>query len=84
TYGTGAFTVMNLGEQPQLSDHNLLTTIAYGLDGNINYALEGSIFVAGSALQWLRDGMQLIESAPESESLAQQSHNHNEVYVVPA
>lgn len=84
TYGTGAFTVMNLGQQPQLSDHNLLTTIAYGLNGEVNYALEGSIFVAGSAIQWLRDGMQLIETAPESETLARQATSHDEVYVVPA
>lgn len=84
TYGTGAFTVMNLGEQPQLSDHNLLTTIAYGLNGHVSYALEGSIFVAGSAIQWLRDGMQLVNSAPESEALAKHSQNHNEIYVVPA
>lgn len=84
TYGTGAFTVMNLGEEPQLSDHNLLTTIAYGLDGHVSYALEGSIFVAGSAIQWLRDGMHLVKSAPESEALARKSHNHNEIYVVPA
>lgn len=84
TYGTGAFIVMNIGEQPQLSDNNLLTTIAYGLDGKITYALEGSIFVAGSAIQWLRDGMQLVESAPDSEALARESHNHNEIYVVPA
>ena len=84
TYGTGAFTVMNIGEQPQLSDHNLLTTIAYGIDGHVTYALEGSIFVAGSAIQWLRDGMQLVKSAPESEALAKSSTNHNEVYVVPA
>lgn len=84
TYGTGAFIVMNIGEQPQLSDNNLLTTIAYGLDGKVTYALEGSIFVAGSAIQWLRDGMQLVESAPDSEALARESHNHNEIYVVPA
>ncbi|WP_047999059.1 glycerol kinase GlpK [Lactiplantibacillus herbarum] len=84
TYGTGAFTVMNLGEHPQLSDHNLLTTIAYGINGHVNYALEGSIFVAGSAIQWLRDGMELVESAPDSEALARSSHNQNEIYVVPA
>jgi len=84
TYGTGAFTVMNIGEKPQLSDHNLLTTIAYGLDGKVTYALEGSIFVAGSAIQWLRDGMRLVETAPESEEMARASHNHNEIYVVPA
>jgi len=84
TYGTGAFTVMNIGEKPQLSDHNLLTTIAYGLNGKVTYALEGSIFVAGSAIQWLRDGMRLVETAPESEEMARASHNHNEIYVVPA
>jgi len=84
TYGTGAFIVMNIGEKPQLSDNNLLTTIAYGLDGKVTYALEGSIFVAGSAIQWLRDGMQLVETAPDSEALARESHNHNEIYVVPA
>ncbi|MFC6181078.1 glycerol kinase GlpK [Lactiplantibacillus daowaiensis] len=84
TYGTGAFIVMNIGEKPQLSDNNLLTTIAYGLNGKVTYALEGSIFVAGSAIQWLRDGMRLVETAPESEEMARASHNHNEVYVVPA
>ncbi|VDG17862.1 glycerol kinase GlpK [Lactiplantibacillus mudanjiangensis] len=84
TYGTGAFIVMNIGEKPQLSDNNLLTTIAYGLDGKVTYALEGSIFVAGSAIQWLRDGMRLVETAPESEEMARSSHNHNEIYVVPA
>ncbi|MDA5387994.1 MULTISPECIES: glycerol kinase GlpK [Loigolactobacillus] len=84
TYGTGAFIVMNTGEHPQLSDHNLLTTIAYGINGKVYYALEGSIFVAGSAIQWLRDGMKLIQTAPESEKLAAASHNDNEVYVVPA
>ncbi|MDB7618227.1 glycerol kinase GlpK, partial [Enterococcus faecium] len=66
TYGTGAFTVMNIGEQPQLSDNNLLTTIGYGVNGKVYYALEGSIFVAGSAIQWLRDGMQLFKKASDS------------------
>lgn len=84
TYGTGAFIVMNTGEKPQISDHKLLTTIGYGINGKVNYALEGSIFVAGSAIQWLRDGMQLVETAPESEKLALSSKNNNEVYVVPA
>ena len=84
TYGTGAFTVMNIGEQPQLSDNNLLTTIGYGVNGKAYYASEGSIFVAGSAIQWLRDGMQLFKKASDSEAAALASQNENEVYVVPA
>jgi glycerol kinase len=84
TYGTGAFTVMNTGENPQLSDNNLLTTIGYGINGKVYYALEGSIFVAGSAIQWLRDGMKLFKKASESEAAAVASQNDNEVYVVPA
>ncbi|MDK6233063.1 glycerol kinase GlpK [Aerococcus sanguinicola] len=84
TYGTGAFIIMNTGEDFQLSDNRLITTIAYGIDGKIHYALEGSIFVAGSAIQWLRDGMRLIQSSPESEDLAQASTSEDEVYVVPA
>lgn len=84
TYGTGAFTVMNIGNQPRLSTHNLLTTVAYGLGGKVNYALEGSVYVAGSAIQWLRDGMRLVKSAPESQAAAEKSTNNNEVYVVPA
>ncbi|AVK61181.1 glycerol kinase [Lactobacillus sp. CBA3605] len=84
TYGTGAFIVMNTGEEPQISDNNLLTTIAYGINGKVYYALEGSIFVAGSAIQWLRDGIRLVDSAPDSEKAARASHNNNEVYVVPA
>lgn len=84
TYGTGAFIVMNTGTKPALSHHQLLTTIGYGLNGEIHYALEGSVFVAGSAIQWLRDGMQLLQTAPESEAAARQSTSQNEVYVVPA
>lgn len=84
TYGTGAFIVMNTGTKPALSHHQLLTTIGYGLNGEIHYALEGSVFVAGSAIQWLRDGMQLLQTAPESEVAARQSTSQNEVYVVPA
>lgn len=84
TYGTGAFIVMNTGETPQLSDNNLLTTIGYGINGKVYYALEGSIFVAGSAIQWLRDAMHLVDSAPESEEAAFSSDDDNEVYVVPA
>lgn len=84
TYGTGSFIVMNTGNKPVLSKNNLLTTIGYSIDGKINFALEGSVFVSGSALQWLRDSMEIIESAPESERAANESTNHNEVYVVPA
>jgi len=84
TYGTGAFIVMNTGETPQLSENNLLTTIGYGINGKVYYALEGSIFVAGSAIQWLRDAMKLVDSAPDSEAAALASKNDDEVYVVPA
>lgn len=84
TYGTGSFIVMNTGETPTESNNNLLTTIAYSLNGKVNYALEGSVFVAGSAIQWLRDSMKMIKSAPESEAAAKRSKSANEVYVVPA
>ena len=84
TYGTGAFIVMNTGEKPQISKNNLLTTIGYGINGKVYYALEGSVFVAGSAIQWLRDGLRLIETAPQSEELAKASTGDNSVYVVPA
>ncbi|ALV22343.1 MAG: glycerol kinase GlpK [Carnobacterium sp.] len=84
TYGTGSFIVMNTGEKPQLSGNNLLTTIGYGINGKIYYALEGSIFVAGSAVQWLRDGMRLIETAAESEEVAAAASSEDEIYVVPA
>ncbi len=84
TYGTGSFIVMNTGEEPILSEHGLLTTIAYGIDGKVNYALEGSVFVAGSAIQWLRDGLRLINDASETESLAKKSGDNHDVYVVPA
>ncbi|SFH65614.1 glycerol kinase GlpK [Pisciglobus halotolerans] len=84
TYGTGSFIVMNTGEKPQLSGNNLLTTIGYGINGKVYYALEGSIFVAGSAVQWLRDGMRMIKTAADSEAAAAASDNENEIYVVPA
>ncbi|GAA6236991.1 glycerol kinase GlpK [Apilactobacillus micheneri] len=84
TYGTGAFIVMNTGNKPTLSNCGLLTTIAYGLDGKINYALEGSIFVAGSAIQWLRDGMRIIKNASETERMAKNTNNDHDIYVVPA
>lgn len=84
TYGTGSFIVMNTGETPQLSENNLLTTIGYGINGKVYYALEGSIFVAGAAIQWLRDGLEMIEDSPDSEAFAKASDNENEVFVVPA
>ncbi|MCT2899416.1 glycerol kinase [Lentilactobacillus buchneri] len=84
TYGTGAFIVMNTGEEPTLSKRGLLTTIAYGINGKVNYALEGSIFVAGSAIQWLRDGMEMVKSSPDSEQMAIDAKSTDGVYVVPA
>ena len=84
TYGTGCFLLMNTGEAPVFSKNGLVTTIAWGLDGKVNYALEGSIFVAGAAVQWLRDEMKLIDSAQESEQLALKVNDTNGCYVVPA
>lgn len=84
TYGTGSFIIMNTGDEMQLSSNNLLTTIGYGINGKVHYALEGSIFIAGSAIQWLRDGLKMIETSPESEQLALASTSDDEVYVVPA
>ena len=84
TYGTGSFIIMNTGETMELSKNNLLTTIGYGINGKVYYALEGSIFIAGSAIQWLRDGLRLIKKSSETEKLAFDSKNNNEVYLVPA
>ena len=84
TYGTGCFMLMNTGEKPVFSKNGLVTTIAWGLDGKVEYALEGSIFVAGAAIQWLRDELKLIDSAAESERLAQMVSDTNGCYVVPA
>ncbi|WP_125702440.1 glycerol kinase GlpK [Lacticaseibacillus daqingensis] len=84
TYGTGSFIVMNTGEKPTMSANNLLTTIGYGLNGKVTYALEGSVFVSGSAMQWLRDAMQLLVHASDSEEMAERSKSQDEVYVVPA
>ena len=84
TYGTGCFMLMNTGEKPVYSKNGLVTTIAWGLDGKVNYALEGSIFVAGAAIQWLRDGMRLIDSAADSEYMATKVHGTHGCYVVPA
>ena len=84
TYGTGCFLLMNTGEKPVFSKRGLVTTIAWGIDNKVFYALEGSIFVAGAAIQWLRDGMKLIETAAESEILANKVEDTNGCYVVPA
>ena len=84
TYGTGAFLLMNTGETPIFSKNGLVTTIAWGLNGKVSYALEGSIFVAGAAIQWLRDELRFIESAADSEYMAQKVKDTNGCYVVPA
>lgn len=84
TYGTGGFMLMNTGEEVVKSESGLLTTIAYGLDGKVNYALEGSIFVSGSAIQWLRDGLRMINSAPQTENYASRVDSTEGVYMVPA
>jgi len=84
TYGTGCFMLMNTGEKAVSSEHGLLTTIAWGLDGKVEYALEGSIFVAGSAIQWLRDGLRMLKKAADSEQYAKRVTSTQGVYVVPA
>ncbi|SHE89179.1 glycerol kinase [Atopostipes suicloacalis DSM 15692] len=84
TYGTGAFLIMNTGKEPIKSENGLLTSIAYGLNGEVTYALEGSIFVAGSAIQWLRDEMRMFRESPESERYAEKVDSTDNVYVVPA
>ncbi|TCS83184.1 glycerol kinase GlpK [Tepidibacillus fermentans] len=84
TYGTGCFMLMNTGEKAVPSKHGLLTTIAWGVDGKVEYALEGSIFVAGAAVQWLRDGLRVVDNAPQSEELATKVDSTDGVYVVPA
>jgi glycerol kinase len=84
TYGTGCFALINTGEKPVASHNRLLTTIAYQLDGKRTYALEGAIFIAGAAVQWLRDGLRVIASAPESGALAAKADPGQDVYLVPA
>ncbi|MEF9917303.1 MAG: glycerol kinase GlpK [Lachnospiraceae bacterium] len=84
TYGTGCFLLMNTGEKPVFSNNGLVTTIAWGLDGKVNYALEGSIFVAGAAIQWLRDELKILDSAKDSEYMATKVPDTNGCYVVPA
>ena len=84
TYGTGCFLLMNTGEKPILSENNLLTTVAWKIGDKVNYALEGSIFVAGSVVQWLRDGLGIIKSSSEVEALAMTVPDNGGVYFVPA
>lgn len=84
TYGTGCFMLMNTGEKMQLSKSGLITTIAWGLDGKVEYALEGSVFIAGAAVQWLRDSLHLIDQSKDSEYFAAKALGSNEVYMIPA
>ena len=84
TYGTGCFALLNTGDQAVTSTNRLLTTIAYQLDGNVTYALEGSIFIAGAAVQWLRDGLGIIGSAQQSGELAIEADDNQQVYMIPA
>ena len=84
TYGTGTFMLMKTGETPVFSNNGLVTTIAWGLDGKVNYALEGSVFIAGAAIQWLRDEMRLVDTSPDSEYMATRVKDTNGCYVVPA
>jgi len=84
TYGTGCFVIMNTGEKPVESSNRLLTTVGYRLNGKVSYGLEGSIFVAGAAVQWLRDGIKLISDASETEAIATSHPSSNGVYLVPA
>jgi glycerol kinase len=84
TYGTGCFAVLNTGETPVASRNKLLTTIAYQLDGQPTYALEGSIFIAGAVVQWLRDGLKVIRAAPETQALAEQADPSQDLILVPA
>ena len=84
TYGTGCFMLMNIGEETVKSSNGLLTTIAWGLDGKVEYALEGSVFIAGAAIQWLRDEVHMVDTAPDSEHYAKKVADTNGVYMVPA
>ena len=84
TYGTGCFCIMNTGKTPVKSNNKMLTTIGYQINGEVSYALEGSVFIAGAAVQWLRDQLQIISSAPEVESLAKTVDNNGGVTFIPA
>jgi glycerol kinase len=84
TYGTGCFILMNIGTKPVHSQHGLLTTIAWSIGDDVQYALEGSVFVAGAAIQWLRDGLRMLENSAESETFARRLDSSEGVYIVPA
>ncbi len=84
TYGTGCFALLNIGENMVISKNKLLTTIAYRLDGKTTYALEGSIFIAGAVIQWLRDGLKIIKDAKEAQELAKDADINQQLYMVPA
>ncbi len=84
TYGTGCFMLMNTGNKPVTSSNNLLTTIAWKVNGQVQYALEGSVFIAGAVVQWLRDGLEIIKTSKDVEALAAQSNDNGDVYMVPA
>ena len=84
TYGTGTFMLMNIGKEKKLSENGLVTTIAWGLDGDVEYAFEGSVFVAGAAIQWLRDEVKIVDAAPDSEFFCNKVKDTNGCYVVPA
>jgi glycerol kinase len=84
TYGTGCFMLMNTGDQPVASQNNLLTTVAWKLDNKVNYALEGSVFIAGAVVQWLRDGLRLIQTSGEIEALTLKTTDNGGIFMVPA
>ncbi|MEL6806098.1 MAG: FGGY family carbohydrate kinase, partial [Bacteroidota bacterium] len=84
TYGTGCFLLMNTGEKPVFSKNGLITSLGWGLDGKVNYVLEGSIFIAGAAIQWLRDSLKVLDEAPDSEYYASKYEDNGGVVVVPA
>jgi glycerol kinase len=84
TYGTGCFMLMNIGDKPTLSKNNLVTTVAWKINNKVQYALEGSIFIGGAVVQWLRDGLKMISSSNEIEHLAQQANDNGGVYMIPA
>lgn len=84
TYGTGCFMLMNTGEKPVVSQNNLLTTVAWKIDGKVQYALEGSVFIGGAVVQWLRDGLRIIQTSKDVEELARKVENNGGVYLVPA
>ena len=84
TYGTGCFLLMNTGDQPVVSNNGLLTTVGWKIDGKVTYCLEGSVFVAGAVVQWLRDGLQFFDNAHEVEQMAQSVDSTDGVFLVPA